>query len=78
MREAGVRNRFFDNLLKIKWDSGSFRGETIMTHHWHFSDHLKSVWKLMKDLGFSNDASEPIDFSFELTGTERPVDLDMQ
>ena len=49
-----------------------------MAHHWHFSDHLKSVWKLMKELGFSNDASGRIDFSFELTGTERPVDPDMQ
>src|SRR5439155_9869628 len=59
-------------------DPARFRRETTMTHHWHFSDHLKSVWKLMKDLGFNNDTSEPIEFRFELPSRVRPVDPNME
>ncbi len=49
-----------------------------MIHHWHFSDHLKSVWRLMKDLGFSNGTSDPIEDRFVFTGRERPVDPEME
>ncbi len=34
--------------------------------------------KLMKDLGFSNDTSEPIEDRFVFTGRERPVDPNME
>ncbi len=45
-----------------------------MIHDVHLSGHLQSAWRRMKDLGFVIDTGEPIEFRFEFTGKERPVD----
>ena len=49
-----------------------------MSDDLQLSGHLKSVWQRMKNPGFVIDTSEPIEFHFELTGKERPVDPNME